>query len=143
MGRPDAGPGVDLAELRSRLAVVEPGEADWNDARRAWNLVPDQRPVAVVFPETPDEVAAVVDLARERGLHLAPQATGHFAGALGSLERTILLKTARMRGAVVDAGRQVARVEAGAHWGDVAAPAAEHGLAGLAGTSPDVGVVGY
>src|SRR5881396_1018902 len=123
MGRPDAGTAIDLAELRSRLAVVEPGEADWDDARRAWNLVPDQRPVAVVFPESAADVAAVVDVARERGLRVAPQATGHFAGALGSLERTILLKTSRMRGAVVDAARQVARVEAGAHWGDVTAPA--------------------
>jgi FAD binding domain len=143
MGRPDSGPAVDFSDLRSRLAVVEPGEADWDDARRAWNLVPDQRPVAVVFPETADEVAAVVDLARERGLRVAPQATGHFAGALGSLDGTILVKTSRMRGAAIDADRQQARVAAGAHWGDVAVPAAEHGLAGLAGTSPEVGIVGY
>ncbi len=132
---------LDLGDVG--VAVVQPGEAGWDDARRAWNLTADQQPVAVVFPETPAEVAAVVRLARERGLRVAPQATGHFANALGSLERTILLKTSRMRGVTIDPGRREARVEAGATWGDVAVPAAEHGLAALAGTSPGVGVVGY
>jgi FAD/FMN-containing dehydrogenase len=47
-----------------------------------------------------------------------------------------------MRGAEIDE-RCEARVDAGAHWIDVTVPAAEHGLAGLAGTSPDVGIVGY
>jgi hypothetical protein len=37
----------------------------------------------------------------------------------------------------------VARVEAGALWMDVTYPAGEHGLAPLAGSSPDVGVAGY
>ena len=37
----------------------------------------------------------------------------------------------------------VARVEAGALWLDVTGPAYEAGLAPLAGSSPDVGVVGY
>ena len=48
-----------------------------------------------------------------------------------------------MRGVTIDPGRRRARVEAGAQWQDVAVPAAEHGLAGLAGSAPDVGVVGY
>jgi hypothetical protein len=36
-----------------------------------------------------------------------------------------------------------ARVEAGVLWAEVSEAAAEHGLAALAGSSPDVGVVGY
>jgi FAD/FMN-containing dehydrogenase len=35
------------------------------------------------------------------------------------------------------------RAEAGAVWQDVTVPAGEHGLAALAGTSPNVGVTGY
>ena len=37
----------------------------------------------------------------------------------------------------------MARVEAGAVWADVVDAAARHGLAALAGSSPDVGVAGY
>jgi len=132
---------VDLGNLD--VALVQPGEAGWDDARQAWNLAADQRPVAVAFPENAPDAAAVVDFARERGLRVTPQATGHRAGVLGSLERTILLKTSRMHEARVDAGRQEARVEAGVQWADVVVPAADQGLAALAGTSPGVGVVGY
>ena len=48
-----------------------------------------------------------------------------------------------MRGVEIDPEAQIARVEAGVTWGEVVGPAAEHGLAALAGSSHDVGVVGY
>jgi FAD/FMN-containing dehydrogenase len=48
-----------------------------------------------------------------------------------------------MRAVEVDPDARRVRVQAGAVWGDVAAPASEHGLAALAGSSHDVGVVGY
>jgi hypothetical protein len=123
--------------------VRTPSDPDWDEARLAWNLSLDQRPEAVVFPESAQEVAAVVMAAREHGLRVTAQATGHGATPLGSLEGTVLIKTGRMRGVSIDAGARVARVEAGAQWMDVAPVAAEHGLAGLAGSAPDVGVVGY
>jgi FAD/FMN-containing dehydrogenase len=85
----------------------------------------------------------VVGFARARGLQVAPQGTGHAAAPLGSLEDTILLKTSRMRGVEIDPVTQRARAEAGALWGDVTGQAAEHGLAALAGSAADVGVVGY
>jgi FAD/FMN-containing dehydrogenase len=48
-----------------------------------------------------------------------------------------------MRGVRIDPAARRARVQAGTLWGQVTAAAAEHGLAGLAGSSPTVGVVGY
>ena len=123
--------------------VVIPEDVRFDEARRAWNLAVDQRPAAVAFPESPQDVAAVVLFAREFGLRVAAQGTGHSAGPLGSLEDTILLKTERMRGVSVDSARRTARVEAGVAWLEVVEAAAQHGLAALAGSSPDVGVVGY
>ena len=124
--------------------VVIPEDARFDEARRAWNPAIDQRPAAVAFPESPQDVAAAVLSAREFGLRVAAQGTGHSAGPLGSLEDTILLKTERMREVSVDPARRTARVEAGVAWLEVVdAAAAQHGLAALAGSSPDVGVVGY
>ena len=71
------------------------------------------------------------------------QGTGHNATPLGDMDDVVLVRTGAMRGVEIDAGRRVARVEAGAVWADVTAPASEHGLAALAGSAPDVGVVGY
>ncbi len=123
--------------------VVLPGDGGFDEARGAWNLAIDQRPAAVVFPESAADVAAAVRYAAERGLRVAAQGTGHNAGPLGSLMDTLLLKTKRMRGIRIDPQARTARVEAGAVWLDVVDAAAEHGLAALAGSSPDVGVAGY
>ena len=60
-----------------------------------------------------------------------------------SLHDTILVKTHRMRVVEIDPESRRARAQAGALWADVVGPAAEHGLAALAGSSHDVGVVGY
>jgi UDP-N-acetylenolpyruvoylglucosamine reductase len=124
-------------------AVVLPGDRRFDEARRAWNLTVDQRPAAVVFPESAAEVAAAIRWAAGRGLRVAAQGTGHNAGPLGPLGDAVLLRTGRMRGIRVDARARVARVEAGAVWLDMVHAAARHGLAALAGSSPDVGVVGY
>jgi hypothetical protein len=48
-----------------------------------------------------------------------------------------------MRGVAIDPEQRIARVEAGTLWLEVVEAAAPHGLAALAGSSPDVGVVGY
>jgi FAD/FMN-containing dehydrogenase len=124
-------------------ALVLPHEPGWNEARLAWNLAVDQQPAAVALPESPEDVAAVVRWARGRGLRVAPQGTGHNAAAMGSLAHTVLVKTERMRSVTIDPVARSARVEAGVLWAEVSEAAAEHGLAALAGSSPDVGVVGY
>jgi FAD/FMN-containing dehydrogenase len=131
--------------LRARLEgdLVLPDDESWDEVRRAWNLAVDQRPAAVALPETAEDVVAIVDFAREHGLRVAPQGTGHNAGPLGWLDETILVKTSRMRRVDVDAESRRARVEAGVLWAEVTQAAAQHGLVGLAGTSADVGVVGY
>ena len=136
---------LDVAALRAQVVgtVSVPGDEDWDTARLAWNLAVDQRPAAVVQAESVEDVKAAVDFAREYGLQVAPQGTGHGASALGSVEDTILIKTHRMRGVSIDGAARIARAEAGVLWMEVAAAAAEHGLAALAGSSPDVGVVGY
>jgi hypothetical protein len=125
-------------------AVVSPADEEWDAARQAWNLAVDQRPAAVALPQSSQDVVAIVDFAREHGLRVAPQGTGHNAHPLEHrLVDSILVKTERMRGVEIDAEKRRARIEAGAIWSDVTGPAGEHGLAAMAGSSPDVGVVGY
>ncbi len=136
----------DVATLRDALigSVVLPGDDGWDAARQAWNLAVDQRPAFVALPES------AADVAGDRGLRPRPAACASRCRAPATtpprwapLEDTVLVKTSAMRGVEIDAAHCVARVEAGALWIDVTAPASELGLAPLAGSSPDVGVVGY
>ncbi|MDA0183363.1 FAD-binding oxidoreductase [Solirubrobacter phytolaccae] len=131
--------------LRNRLhgEVYGPDDAGYDEVRRPWNRAVEQRPLAVAFPRTDADVVALTHVAREHGLELAPQATGHGAGATGPLEHTVLVSTKHMRGVRIDPVTRTARVRAGNVWGDVTGPAARYGLAPLAGSSATVGVVGY
>ena len=137
--------GLDVRPLRDLLDgdVVAPGEVEWDEARLAWNLTVDQSPAAVVLAESAADVAATVAFAKAHSFRVAPQGTGHGAAAMGDMSDTILLKTERMRGVTIDPESRIARAEAGVLWIEVVEAAAEHGLAALAGSSPDVGVVGY
>jgi FAD/FMN-containing dehydrogenase len=138
-------PTVETDELRARMqgAVVAPADSTWDEARTAWNLAVDQRPALVAMPESVADVVAIVDFARTYGLRVAPQGTGHNASAIASLDRTILVKTSALREVEIDVAARRARTGAGVLWAEVTGPASEHGLAPLAGSSPDVGVVGY
>ena len=145
MSTADTIAGRDLAALRAAVAgpVSVPGDAGYDQARQAWNLVADQRPAVVVEAGSADDVAQAVRYARARGMRIAPQGTGHGAEPLEPLDGAMLLRTTRMRQVRIDPAARTARAEAGAVWADVIAPAADHGLAGLAGSSPGVGVAGY
>ncbi len=139
-------PAHDLAgRLSARLSgcVVTPTDPGWDQARRAWNLVVDQRPDMVVRPDSAADVAATIDFARAERLRVAPQGTGHHAAAVGDLTGTILLRTDRLREIAVDPQTRTVRVGAGVLWQEVTDALAPHGLVGLAGSAGDVGVAGY
>ncbi|MGH3359502.1 MAG: FAD-binding protein, partial [Nocardioidaceae bacterium] len=67
-----------------RECVHLPGDDTYDAARTPWNLALDQRPAAVVTPRSPAEVATAVRLAAHADLRVAPQSTGHGAGALAA-----------------------------------------------------------
>jgi FAD/FMN-containing dehydrogenase len=129
--------------VRGDGKIAFPGDERYDEARRAWNLAVDQRPAAVAVPESAEDVADAVRVAAAYGLRITAQATGHNAAPLGSLNDTVLVKTERLRGVEIDADERIARVQAGSLWLEVVEAAAPHGLAALAGSSPDVGVAGY
>jgi FAD/FMN-containing dehydrogenase len=134
---------VNSLKSRLRDRVVGPEDRGWDEARRAWNLAVDQHPAAVARPESAEEVVAAVEVARQNGLRVAPQGTGHGAPPRASLEGSVLLDMARMNAVEIDPEGRRARLAAGAQWQHVVPPAAEHGLAALSGTAPDVGATGY
>jgi hypothetical protein len=134
---------TDFSGLAIAGRIATPDDADWDEARAAWNRAADQQPAAVAFPESAQDVAEIVRFAGANGLRVAGQSTGHGAVALEPLEETILIKTERMRGIEIDPETQVARLEAGVLGLELGEAAQQHGLCSLPGTSPDVGVAGY
>lgn len=132
-----------LGALRARLAcaVYAPGDPGYDAARSGFGLTNTPSPDAVVMPDSAADVQTAVRVARAVGLPVAVHGTGHnFAYAYPG---GLLLNTSRMRGVRFDDAAGTVHVEPGVRWRDVLPGAHARGLAGLAGSSPDVGVVGY
>ncbi|MFF7940044.1 FAD-binding oxidoreductase [Nocardia gamkensis] len=130
-------------ELRAALPgrVLVAGDEGFQTAARPWTTTVTQPVAAVVRAADAGDIATVVRYAARVGAPVVTQPTGH--GASGGVPDAILVRTGQLDEIEIDAQRRVARVGAGAAWGRVQAAAARHGLTGLAGSNPVVGVTGY
>ncbi len=132
-----------IAELGRRVAgpVLRPGDDDYAVELAGFDLAVDQCPAIVVGATGPADVIAAVRYAREAGLAVGVQATGH--GITVPADDALLITTHRADGVRVDPADRSAWLEAGAVWNRVLHEAAPFGLAPLAGSAPGVGAVSY
>jgi hypothetical protein len=122
-------------------AVIRPGDAAYDENRRALRADLDPRPAMVIRAAGVADIRSAVRLARESGLPFAVQATGH--GTHTAADGAVLVQTGDMASVLVDPKRRIAKVGPGARWAQVLAATKPLGLAPLSGSSPDVGVTGY
>ncbi len=132
---------TDLLRQRIQGRVLSADHADYHQARQAWNLTVDQHPAVIVMAESAADVVEGVRFARDQGLGVAVQSTGH--GNVRPADDCLLIVTSPMKGIQVDVETRTARIEAGVKWGEVLAQTQPFGLAPLLGSSPDVGAIGY
>ncbi|GAA1824039.1 FAD-binding oxidoreductase [Agromyces salentinus] len=131
-----------LDGLRPNLTgtIVLPGDAEYDAARAPWNLSIDQRPAAVAVPADVADVQAILAAAAAAGLGVTTQPNGH--GAADDLEGVIVIRPSAFDELEVDVENRVLRVGAGVNWGPVLQALDGTGLVGLAGSNPEVNVVG-
>lgn len=98
-------------------------------------------PDVVVAVADESDVAEAVRFAREHGLAVRVQATGH--GAETPISGGLIVSTRALDTIEVDAASRLALLGAGVRWAPVIALTAEHGLAPVTGSSTSVGAVGY
>lgn len=132
-----------LAVLRREVTggVFVPGQPGYADESRRYNLLAPLEPEVVVSAARAEDVRAAVRFAVAHGMPVAVKNSGH--QMVSAAHGGVLVTTRRMKGISIDARRRRARVEAGVIWQEVIDEAAQHGLAPLSGSAPDVGVAGY
>jgi len=128
-----------LTESVSRVHL--PGEPRYAELTITSNLTKAVRPLAVVEAVDADEVSRTVRIAAACGVPVAVAGTGH--GATETMDGAVLVHTAALDEITIHPDERWARVGAGVRWQAVIDAAAPHGLAGLCGSSTDVGVVGF
>ncbi|MFM9611953.1 FAD-binding oxidoreductase [Streptomyces niveiscabiei] len=132
-----------MTSLRSSPGgtVLGPEDAGYDAARSGVQRTYLHRPSVIVRAGRPADVQLAVRRAARHGLPVAVQATGH--GLNVPTDGGVLIDTTPMAEVRVDPVSRTAWAAAGTRWEQVIDAAAEHGLAPLSGSSPDVGVVGY
>ena len=136
---------LSIPQLRSELAgeVIGPDDPDYDDARRTFMpLYDDRRPAVIFRPADAREVGYVVSLARESGLELAVRSGGHSGAGHSVSHGGIVLDLSLMKGLEIDPGKRVAWAEAGLTAGEVTNATAAHGLAVGFGDTGSVGIGG-
>jgi FAD/FMN-containing dehydrogenase len=132
-----------FAQLAAEVVgpVLVPGDERYAEETATWNLALTHRPLVAVGATSVADVQAAVRFARTRDLPVAVVATGH--GAWVPADGAVLINVRRMDGITVDAQGRTATVGAAVEMQSLIDAAFEEGLAPLAGSSPNVGVVGF
>jgi FAD/FMN-containing dehydrogenase len=141
MTDPAARPALaSLAERHGeRLAL--PTDPRWDELRSPWNLAVLQQPAAVAAPADLVELREVVAAARDDGLQVSVQPSGH--GASGTVDGTVLVRTTSFDRVEVDVDARVARIGAGVRMDRLLDALAGTGLVAMPGSSGAVNATAF
>jgi FAD/FMN-containing dehydrogenase len=133
-----------LSSLRASFAseIVLPGDPEYEAARAVWNGMADRRPAVVLRATNAADVATAIRFAREQDLTIAVRSGGHSIPGLSTCDEGAVIDLSRMRGADVDAGGRLARVNGGALLSELDDAAQAVGLVCPVGVVSHTGVAG-
>ena len=131
-------------ELRRSLtgAVLTPGDAGYDAARRCFNALVDRRPAVIARCVGADDVATAFDFARSHALEVAVRGGGHNPAGHCVCDGGLVIDLSSMRGVDVDGDTRIARAEGGATWLDFDSATLAFGLVTPGGVVGSTGVCG-
>lgn len=135
---------ISISKLRSTLngQVISPEEAEYDKARTVFYGGIDRRPAVIIRVKDTDDVARVVNLARQTGLELAIRSGGHSVVGHCVNDGGIVLDLSDMRDLQIDVDGRTAWAEAGLTAGEYTNAANAYGLATGFGDTGSVGIGG-
>jgi FAD binding domain-containing protein/berberine-like enzyme len=122
--------------------VITPDGPEYEGARLIFNRAFDLRPAVIVRCAGPSDVARALDFAQTKNLPVAVRGGGHSRVGFGMCDHGVVIDLSTMKRVEVDAGKRVARAEAGALVHDLDEATQRFGLATTLGGCPSVGIVG-
>jgi len=133
-----------ISRLRETFGgeVVTPEDDTYEEARRVWNAMFDQRPAVLVRPTSVQDVAAAIRHRRDAGLEIAVKCGGHGVLGLAVPEGGLMIDLSPMGEVRVDPERRRAFVQGGALLRTLDRSTEPHGLATTAGNVGHTGVGG-
>lgn len=128
------------ASLQGRLVTMS--HADYDQVRRLWNKMFDERPALIARCSGAADVAKSIQFARERDLLVAVRGGGHSYQGYSTCNGGLVIDLSSIRSVRVDRIAKKARADAGAWIGDVDRETQHYGLATPMGTASNTGIAG-
>ena len=123
-------------------ALLHPGDAEYEEARRVFNGMVDRSPVLIARCSSAGDVSAAVKLAAAQNLPLSVYGGGHSATGAAVCDAGVCVDMRGMKGIDVDVENATVRAEGGLTWGEFDAATQEHGLAVTGGRVSTTGLGG-
>lgn len=138
---PDA---AALRKFTSQVSghVITPESPEYESSRLVFNRAFDRRPALIVRCAGANDVARALEFSQNQNLPLAVRGGGHNRAGFSVCDGGVVIDLSGMNRVEVDAGRRVARAEAGALVRDLDQATQRVGLATPMGGCPSVGIAG-
>ncbi|PZF83315.1 FAD-binding oxidoreductase, partial [Jiangella anatolica] len=131
----------DVTTLVVDGELIRPGDDAYDTHRNAYQR--HGAPALIVRASSTDDVRRTVAAAQEQDLVLSVRSGGHGGPGFATNDGGIVLDLGPLDGVeVLDAGRRLVRIGAGARWAGVTRALAPHGWSISSGDTTDVGVGG-
>ncbi len=133
-----------VAELKANLRgpVIEPHDADYDDARKVYNAMIDKKPRLITRCTDVADVMHSINFARKNDLLLAIRSGGHNGGGLGICDDGLVIDLGLIKYTRVDPTARKVTVGGGCTWADVDHATHAFGLATPSGIISTTGVGG-
>ena len=128
----------------SRVAFSDKILFDFLDVKR-YNLAYDTKPIAITYPETPQEISGIVKCAATANVFVQARSGGHSFGnyGLGGDDGAVVVDTKYLNNLTYDTSDQTAHIGPGNHLEDVNQFLLEYDRLVPHGDAPQVGVGGH
>jgi FAD/FMN-containing dehydrogenase len=123
-------------------ALLRPSDGGYDTARKVWNGMVDKRPALIARCAGTEDVIACVRFARDHDLLVSVRGGGHNYAGKSVCDGGLMIDLSPMKGIHVDAGRRVARAQAGLRLGEFDRETQAVGLATTLGVNTDTGIAG-
>ncbi len=134
----------NVAALRSTLTgrLLQPTDADYDQARQIWNAMIDRRPALIVQCANAEDARLGLRFAREHRLEVAVRGAGHNIAGNALCDDGLMIDLSGMRAVEVDPDSRRAWVQPGATLADLDVATQAHGLATPVGINSTTGIAG-
>ncbi|HEX6846193.1 MAG TPA: FAD-binding oxidoreductase [Chitinophagaceae bacterium] len=133
---------TELQQLQIKGAVLQAGDAEYDNARKVWNGMIDKKPALIAQCTNTDDICACVKYARKNNLIVSVRGGGHNVAGNAVCDGGLMIDLSKMKEIKVDVANKTVTAGPGVILREFDAATMQHGLATTMGTVSETGIAG-